>query len=549
MIPKIESLAVEFKSDRKTISENVIAEEVVALSNTEGGDLYVGIEDDGEVTGAQPQHRNATQMAAMVANKTVPPVSVRAEVVDLEGLPVLHLEVPQSSSIIATSSGKILRRRIKADGRPASVPMYPFEITTRLSDLRRLDLTAQAVTDSTIEDFDPTEFAHLRRIIDASRNGDKGLLDLSDEELRAALRLTTMVSGEEVPTLAGLLLVGKPEALRKFVPTSGASFQVLQGTDIRANVTYDTPLLTTIEQLISAMEPWNPVTEVSLGGLFTDPVPAFDRLAIREAVVNAFGHRDYSVLGCVRALIDDGGLTITNPGGFIEGVTVRNLLTAEPGGRNPCLMDALKRVGLAERTGRGVDRIYQGSLAYGRPLPDYSESSSNQVRLYIARSEPDASFVRLLAEERDRTGRPLSLQALLVLDCLKRIRRASISALEEEIDLHASRLKQTLESLIEAGLVEARGQGRGRTYILSSHVYKVEKKDAEYIRQTDIDKLRHEELIVKLAESRGRITNSDICELLHIDNSTAYYELSKLVKAGRLEKHGKTRATHYTLKK
>ena len=68
------------------------------------------------------------------------------------------------------------------------------------------------------------------------------------------------------------------------------------------------------------------------------------------------------MLGRVRVLMDDDGLTISNPGGFIEGVTIENLLTAEPHGRNPALADALKRIGLAERTGRGFDRIRHPEL-------------------------------------------------------------------------------------------------------------------------------------------------------------------------------------------
>lgn len=56
-------------------------------------------------------------------------------------------------------------------------------------------------------------------------------------------------------------------------------------------------------------------------------------------------------------------------------------------------MDALKRIGLAERTGRGVDRIFEGSLKFGRPLPDYSASNATNVSLFIARSKPDVGFV------------------------------------------------------------------------------------------------------------------------------------------------------------
>ena len=124
-------------------------------------------------------------------------------------------------------------------------------------------------------------------------------------------------------------------------------------------------------------------------GLFRVPIPDFDKRAIREAIVNAFSHRDYSKMGRVRIAITDEGITVANPGGFVEGVSINNLLTAEPHGRNPQLADALKRIGLAERTGRGIDRIYEGSLIYGNTLPDYKNSTSVTVSLFIPRSRPD----------------------------------------------------------------------------------------------------------------------------------------------------------------
>lgn len=120
------------------------------------------------------------------------------------------------------------------------------------------------------------------------------MLELSDDELMKALRLTTSVGEDEVPTLTGILLIGKKESISRLVPTADAVFQVMQGTDVKVNTEYRAPLLATIEAINKAIEPWNPITEIALG-LFNDPVPAFDRRAIREALVNAFGHRDYSV--------------------------------------------------------------------------------------------------------------------------------------------------------------------------------------------------------------------------------------------------------------
>lgn len=547
MVPERETLSTEFKSDRKTIGENALVDEVVALANTEGGDLYIGVEDNGEITGAQEVHRDPVRMQAMIANKTVPPVAVRA-ILEPGEKPVMHLEIPRSSSIVATSNGRILRRRLKADGQPECVPMFPFEISTRLSDLGKLDYSAQPVTDATRDDFDPFERERLRQLVQGNPNSDRTLLGLSDEELERALRLTVRFGDREVPTLAGLLMIGRESSLERLVPTHEGVFQVLQGTDVKMNSSYRRPLLYTIEKMIELVDPWNPVTEVQVG-LLSQPTPVFDKRALREAVVNAFGHRDYSVLGRVRMLVDDAGLQIVNPGGFIEGISVKNLLSAEPQGRNPCLMDALKRVGLAERTGRGIDRIYEGSLLYGRPLPDYSDSSQTMVNLFIARSEPDGEFVRLLAEERERGGAPLPLQSLLVLDALKRDRRCGYEELADMVDIPRSKLKRTVELLTEAGLIEASGTGRNRSYMLGKKVYRRGGKSKEYVLQTGIDKIRHPEMIMKLLEQQGRITTADVVNLLHLPNAdAAYYELKKLKKKGMIQCIKKGPGSYYIAK-
>ena len=372
-----ETLSKEFKSDLKGLPDSELVEAVVALANTDGGCVYLGVEDDGTPTGVKQKHQDPIGMAAMIANRTVPPISVRSELVG-DDIKVVQVEVPKSQSVVSTKSGKILRRMMKMDGTPESVPMYPYEIATRLSDLGRLDYSAQPVMESTRDDLDPLERDRLRKIIASYQSSDRNLLELSDADLEKSLRLVVSVNGELTPTLAGLLLIGNEEALQRLVPTNEAAFQVLVGTDIKVNQTYRGPLLKTIEQIAESFKPWNPGTELTVG-LFSSVVPEFDERAFREALVNAFGHRDYSLLGRVRVLVDDAGLTIANPGGFVEGINVHNLLTAEPRGRNPCLMDALKRTGLAERTGRGIDRIFEGALNYGRPLPDYSRSNRRGV--------------------------------------------------------------------------------------------------------------------------------------------------------------------------
>ena len=89
-IPLVESLKVEFKSDVKRLPDDELLAAVVCLANTEGGHLYIGIENDGHITGLHPLHRNSTTLAALIANGTNPPLSVRCTIVQEEGLPSGH---------------------------------------------------------------------------------------------------------------------------------------------------------------------------------------------------------------------------------------------------------------------------------------------------------------------------------------------------------------------------------------------------------------------------------------------------------------------------
>lgn len=313
-IPEKETLTIEFKSDCSGYSDADLVDEVVGMANTQGGDLYLGVEDNGDITGVGRKRQDPIGAMALIANKTIPSVSTRAEIIDEEGLPVLKIEIPMCRSIIATTDGKILRRRLKLDGTPENVPLYPFEIPGRLSELNLLDYSAQVVEEASVDDLDPNERVRLRNVI-KYRKGESALTDLSDEELDKALQLVKDNHGVLKPTITGLLLIGKEEKIKEYIPTAKESFQVLEGTKIRINEEYSKPLLATFELFEGYMKAWNPEQEMEYG-LFRVPIPEFSEAAFREGLVNAFCHRDYTVLQAVRVAIEDEGLTISSPGGL-----------------------------------------------------------------------------------------------------------------------------------------------------------------------------------------------------------------------------------------
>lgn len=397
-----------------------------------------------------------------------------------------------------------------------------------------LDFSTQPLMGASLEDLDPTQHARLRRIIQTRQGGEKSLLSLPDDELNLALRLVTEVGGHYVPTITGMLLLGKEERIAELIPTAKSSFQVLEGTSIRMNEDSSKPLLELFENYETYLKAWNPEKETEYG-MFRIPIPEFDRAAFREGLVNAFCHRDYTILGNVRILIDDEGMVISNPGGFIDGVNLKNLLTVEPHGRNPALADAMKRIGLAEKTGRGIDRIFEGSIMFGRPWPDYSESTSRIVKLFIQRAKADLPFAKFIMEEQNRSGKPLSIYTLMILSVLNTERRADLHRITDLTNLSKSKLRSAIENMIEQGLIESSGKGRNRSFILGKRIYRDSKKTIQYVRQTDIDSIRYPELVMKLAETqKGIITKKDVAELLKISPTQAYSVIKRLQQEGKL---------------
>jgi ATP-dependent DNA helicase RecG len=152
-----ESLDVEFKGERThSVSDNELVEAVVCLANRSSdrpGWLLLGIEDDGCITGARPRHHDRTdplRVQALIANRTRPALSVRVEVISVEGKDVIAIEVPALKAPVGTTDGKYLRRAIGGDGKPACLPMYFHDTLALQADRGLLDYSALVVPGRTI---------------------------------------------------------------------------------------------------------------------------------------------------------------------------------------------------------------------------------------------------------------------------------------------------------------------------------------------------------------------------------------------------------------
>nr|CAD5927105.1 ATP-dependent DNA helicase RecG [Planktothrix pseudagardhii] len=545
-LPPQETLTIEFKSDRNKLSDRDLIEAITCLANTDGGELWLGVEDDGTPTGLHPDHQMVEGVIGLVAARTSPALTVQVDRLTIQSVQVARILVPQAKGEVATSNGVYVRRRLRPDGTPECVPMLPHERTSRATTFGLLDASAQPVLGSTLQDFDPIERDRLRQAIQIY-GGDRILLDLDDEALDGALGLTSRQSdGSRIPTLTGLLLIGREPALRDLVPTHEFAFQVLAQEAVRFNEFRRFPLLKALDWLETNFRPYNPEEELQIG-LFRVPVPKVDLGAFREAIANALVHRDYHQRGAIHVRLEDEALVISNPGGLVDGVTLANLLTTEPRPRNPRLADVMKRVGIVERSGRGIDNIYRGLLRYGRTAPDYSRTNTNNVVLSLSTAEADLEFLRLVVEEENKQTRPLPIDSLIALSALRESKRLSADELATRIQRDTHQARKTLEILNEAGLVQAHGITRSRTYTLAPNLYQAAGNKAEYTRQVGFSDLQNEQLVMNYVKQYGQIKRADVMQLCRLTKDQAARLLQKLYNDRRLVRQGKSRATFYVL--
>lgn len=188
-------------------------------------------------------------------------------------------------------------------------------------------------------------------------------------------------------------------------------------------------------------------------------------------------------------------------------------------------------------------------LRDGHEIPDYSKSSVTQVRLDLRSAKIDESYIRMIVEEEAKLQKPLSVDALIALSCLRSERRLSVEDLAKRIQQEDSEAKKTIESLVELGMAEAVGNGAARHYMLSAKVYALTKNEAGYTRQRGFTQIQESEMILAHVEKFGKVKRADVMELCKCDKNHAYFLLKKLVEQGRIQTNGNGRNAYYTLKR
>ena len=171
------------------------------------------------------------------------------------------------------------------------------------------------------------------------------------------------------------------------------------------------------------------------------------------------------------------------------------------------------------------------------------------MRVVLRGGAPSLQFAAFVYE-RDKAGNPLTLDEMLVLNTLFFERRVDTERAGRLIQKGVTEARSVLEHLHEHGMVEGRGEKRGRVYHLSASLYRALGQSEEYVRSHGISRIRHEAMVLEYVQAHGRIERKHVVELCGLSGPQAGRLLLKLKQSKQLNRQGTPpRWTYYILAK
>ncbi len=247
----------------------------------------------------------------------------------------------------------------------------------------------------------------------------------------------------------------------------------------------------------------------------------------REAIANAVAHRDWRLPEPISIEHSPTRLVVDSPGPLVPGVTVDNILAHPSKPRNRALIEAIRKLGLAEQAGVGIDRMYRDMIRTGHQPPEITES--DYVRVTLTGGAPNRNVARYVASLPPTTAE--DVDAMLVLFTLLTQRTVTAAHLERVLQKPASEVESVLRALAidDVGMLEATRQTTRRrmaTYRLREHPLRELGTAVPYRRRTsdEIDRK-----VVATVSELGQITNGVVQALLDVKVERASRILADLV--------------------
>lgn len=507
---------VEFKEGA---GSRPIQRTVTAFSNTDGGVLLLGVADDGSVVGKPLTPGlvdDITQAIRVIHN----PGRYWLHEVLVEDRPVTAVAVSaREQGFAQTPEGLVLVRR-GAD----SAPLVGAELLQFISG-RGLGRFDEADSGLRVTEADTSLLDELREAFGwKTATPDH----LTNEKLAADF------DGHVNLTVAGALtLIARPQ--RRL---GKAFLEVLrfpdQGVDYDRRVEFIGPVQRQLQHATEFLMA-ELGTDLVISGVRRVELPKLPEVVVREVIANALAHRSYEENGrCVRVEIRPDRVVVESPGGLPEPVTEENIRETQSA-RNIRVIRVLRRLGLAEDSGRGID-VIQDSMAEALLDPPRFRDLKHSVRVELPIRGAISPQERAWVHEVERRGGILPTDRLLLVHAA-RGENLTNERVRQILSVDSRDARRSLRRLTDAGLLQQYGERGGARYGLAPQL------TAPAAFRLTPDAL--EALVVALARE-APVTNGSVRAATGLDRAETLRLLDKLVSDGRLQRSGQRRGTRYS---
>ncbi len=408
------------------------------------------------------------------------------------------------------------------------------------------DFTAEEIHTSSNNLLSPVALEKLRDIARAE-NAPDDLMRLSDRELIRSLGLER--NGNL--TKAALLLAGTEEALREYVPGYNWTFlKMSSDTEYDNRDDHNWAIPASVMRVEEHILPYNPITTLR-HGLFHFEYRTYPEVALREALMNAFCHRDYRIAGPVMIKLYQDRLEISNTGGFIGGVTANNILHHQPVARNPLLVQAMTQLRLVNRSNLGISRMYSSLLMEGKEPPVICESGDS-VMMTFFRREISPAF-RFFVEEESQAGRSLNVDSLLILQYLLKHREIDTTQASAICQHSEEQMREQLANMEQINYLERGGAKRGTYWSLSHKLVVTLGNDGNGGHHSRIEWNVAKTSILNILTERARhnepgLSNAEIRQICHYDRNQVRRMVQELMMENpRVRMTGTTKSARYEM--
>ena len=343
-ILKGENLHTEFKEILP--SNETLAKSIVCFANTDGGQLIIGVSDSGDVVGVEDLDEATRKIDDVAFNRCEPSIIILPETVDIDGKIILIINIPKGEQRPYRTKSGLYYIRSGNRCRQAS-----------WQEVRRLYQTSESI----YYDETPISKASLGELdIDSFNHFLEKWLGVSPEErlIENYLKNLKIITNDKKPTLAGILFFGKnPQAFISFakiiavyIPGKDISVPPADKKDI------DGKIPDILENSLKFLRLYLR-EEHRIKGFESELYPEIPEEVLREGIVNAVAHRDYTINASIRLFIFEDRIEIRTPGKLPNTVTIGSMKTGCHVLRNSTIYNLLYKIGMVTDTGSGVYRM------------------------------------------------------------------------------------------------------------------------------------------------------------------------------------------------